>query len=188
MTALFAVGSSREDGHEPSFVAKFTAADPDLIAIDAHPLYAYPLDVYPVYEYPLAFTFSNGVRKTRLDQAATPEPLSSGCFYPTDLAIDRDYVFWSCQDGTFRWVGRRGGTDATEHVERGVGSGWIAPSPEMDGVVYVTDAAGGRVRRLRTGNQKWDVLAEGLDRPTKIAVDDSGVYVGDGHTIRKLGR
>jgi hypothetical protein len=64
-----------------------------------------------------------------------------------------------------------------------MGFGFIAT---LHGFAYVTDVPGGRVLRASPAQGKVDVLQSGLVGVTKIAVDDSGVYVGVGRSIRRF--
>ena len=73
--------------------------------------------------------------------------------------------------------------DGAEHVERDVGFGKIAVHR---GLAYVTDTSRGVVRRVRASDGAVDVLQTGIDRAYQIAVDDSGIYVGSGTSIRRF--
>lgn len=160
---------------ESARVANLGPADPDLLAVDDH----------TVYDYATAYTFANGVVQTKLaTSSAEPTKLSQGCFYPVALLFDAGRVLVSCQDGTFHSVslGKNGVPD--ERVLTGIGGGPLAA--KGDGRAYVTAYPGGTVRRVNLETGSADTIASDLKSPTAIAVDESGVYVGDGSTIRRF--
>jgi hypothetical protein len=164
-------------GTEPSEVANLGPGNTNLLAVLDYTVYDYPL----AYAYGAGPSFGIGIQQLRVGSGQAPVALATdNCSSPTDLAADTGYVYWSCQDGTLRWVPRRGGD---EHVEPNVGWGSLAT---WQGLGYLADALGGRVLRARPADLKLDVLESGLNGMTKIAVDDSGIYVGVGTTIRHL--
>jgi hypothetical protein len=176
---LFAGGPGVE-GIEASEIANVGPSDPDLLAINE----------YTVYDYDRVFVFGSGVELLRMGSGEAARTISSGsCFYPTDLAAETpantptgaQHVYWSCEDGTLHWVAQN--TQEAEHVEKNAGWGFIAP---WRGIAYATDVAGGRLLRASPAEGKVVVLQTGLDGVTKIAVDDSGVYVGVGTSIRRF--
>ena len=166
-------------GSQPAEVANVGPSDPDLLAIDE----------YTAYDFDRVFVFGDGVELLRMGSGESPRPLSAACFYPTDLAAETPadtptgdrHVYWSCQDGTLHWVSQD--TAEPEHIEHDTGWGFIAP---WHGVAYVADVSGGRVLRASPAESKIDVLQTGLVGVTKIAVDDSGVYVGVGTSIQRF--
>jgi hypothetical protein len=178
-TKLFSAwaGTSDDDAEPTTLVADLGAVDPELLAVDD----------YSVYAYPIAYTFGGGVVRSRI-AAPYPErgPVSRSCSRPADLVVDRRRVLMSCQDGTFHWISMSGDKAPLERVLTGVGWGRIAA--DGDGRAYVTDYAGGQVRRVDLESGAVDVVATGLKDPTAIAVDDSGVYVSDGTSIRRLAK
>jgi hypothetical protein len=162
---LFAAGT---DG-APSEVANVGPSDPDLLAIEE----------YSVYDYARAFVFGNGVQRLRLGSTDPPEQVAGNCFYPLDLVASGGFVLWSCEDRTIHWAPEMGGA---EHVEPNAG-GYLAT---WQGLAYAADEVGGRVLRIDPTTNAVDVLQTGLSRPSRIAVDDSGVYVADGTTIQRF--
>jgi hypothetical protein len=173
---LFAGGPGGA-GVNATEIANVGPSDPDLLAINE----------YTVYDYARAFVFGNGVELLRMGSGDAPQPLSGSCFYPTDLAADTaadtrsstQYVYWSCQDGTLHWIPQI--KAGAEHVEQHAGWGFIAP---WGGFAYVTDVPGGRVLRASPTDGNVTVVHAGLADVTKVAVDDSGLYVGVGTSIR----
>jgi hypothetical protein len=174
---LFAGGPGVE-GFQPTPIANVGPSDPDLLAINE----------YTVYDYDRVFVFGSGVELLRMGSGESPRTISASCFYPTDLAAEtptdtpsgEQHVYWSCEDGTLHWVSQVF-TQQPEHVEHETGWGSIAP---WRGAAYVTDIPGGRLLRASPTESKVAVLQTGLQGVTKVAVDDSGVYVGVGTSIR----
>ena len=152
----------------PAKVANLGAGDADLLSIVDSTVYALPL----------VFSFGAGVQRTHAQEGAPKETLAGGCFYPTDLEADAEHVYWSCQDRTLHWM-----ADGAEHVEHDVGYGKIAIHR---GLAYVTDTGSGVVRRVRASEGAVDVLQTGIDRAYHIVVDDSGIYVSSGKSIRRF--
>ena len=157
-------------GGSPEQVANLGAGDADLLSIVDSTVYALPV----------VFSFGAGVQRTHAQKGAPKETLSGVCFYPTDLEADAEHVYWSCQDSTLHWMAA-----GAEHVERDVGYGKIAIHR---GLAYVTDTNHGVVRRVRASDGAVDVLQTGIDRAYHIAVDDSGIYVSSGTSIRRFPR
>lgn len=161
---LTATGTS-----SPTKLVSLGAVDPGLLAVVE----------YTVYDHPVAFWFGNGVRHVSTGGNEPPEQLSGGCFYPSDLAADSEYAYWSCEDRTFHWAAWRGGK---EHVEHDAGFGQIAT---FGGAAYVTDVLGGRILRARAADGVLEVVRTGLDQPSWIAVDESGIYASERGRIRR---
>ena len=162
--------ASANGGGSPDKVANLGPGDADLLSIVDSTVYALPL----------VFSFGAGVQRTHAQEGAPKETLAGVCFYPTDLEADAEHVYWSCQDGTLHWM-----AGGAERVERDVGYGKIALHR---GLAYVTDTNRGVVRRVRASDGAVDVLQTGIDRAYHIAVDDSGIYVGSGTSIRRFPR
>jgi hypothetical protein len=159
--------SANGDG-SPAKVANLGPGDADLLSVVDDTVYAFPL----------VFSFGADVQRTRAQEGAPKETLAGSCFYATDLEADAQHVFWSCQDRTLHWMAA-----GAEHVERDVGYGKIAIHR---GLAYVTDTSRGVVRRVRASDGAVDVIQTGIDRAYHIAVDDSGIYVGSGKSIRRF--
>ena len=155
-------------GSPPTEAATLGGASEDLLAVVE----------YTVYDRPVAFWFGNGVQRVHTGSEQVPERVAGDCFYPVDLAADSERAYWSCEDGAFHWVDWRGGA---EHVERDAGWGDITT---FEGAAYVVDGVRRRVLRLRPSTSTLEVVKTGLDEPTQIAVDESGLYVGERRTIR----
>jgi hypothetical protein len=170
---LFASGV----GAEPSEIANFGPGYAQLLAVLDYTVYDFPV----AYAYGAGPSFCFGVQQLRVGSGQAPQALSKGnCSYPTDLAADTAYVYWSSEDRSLHWVPRQGGD---EHVEPNAGWGALAT---WQGLAYLADMPGGRVLRARPTEGALDVLQGGLAGVTRIAVDDSGIYVGVGTTIRRF--
>jgi hypothetical protein len=166
-SSLFAAGT---DG-VPSEVANVGQSDTDLLAIDD----------YSVYDYAHGFFFRNSVERLRIGSGDPPENVAGHCFYPVDITVGGGYVVWSCAEEALHWAPQI--QSGAEHLEHGAGFGFLATWREL---VYATTPYGGRVLRIDPATSKVDVVAAGLTGLTRIAVDDSGIYVGVGRMIRRV--
>jgi hypothetical protein len=117
---------------------------------------------------------------------AVPERVAEDDEGAASIAIDDTSVYWIARgtsgdaNGAFYKVAKTGG----EKISLGTGDifrpTWGFSLAARDGFVYLPDTDRGRVYRADGSTGALTLIAEGLDRPVAVAVDDRRVYWSTG--------
>jgi hypothetical protein len=119
------------------------------------------------------------------ENGGTVEVFAAGQSNPTDIALDADSVYWTCNDGSVKRLAKTspGGQPTV------IAGDALAPQGialDATNVYWAENDVGGRVRTAPKGGGKVDTIATGQN-PFDIAADASAVYVtmqGDGNIVR----